>query len=90
MLAFLIEATHDHFSSDFIKSIILRQACICWTIDRVSMYVLNGIYLAPMWPLLATVLSELLNCIIPNVDLITPCAHPMSQCNDQDKLFLCV
>lgn len=25
-----------------------------------------------MWPLLASVLSELLNCIIPNVDLITP------------------
>lgn len=43
-----------------------------------------------MWPLLATVLSELLNCIIPNVDLLTPCAHPMSQCNDQDKLFFSV
>lgn len=72
MLAFFIEATHDHFSSDFMKSIILRQACIGYAIDRVSIYVLNRICLAPMWPLLASMLSELLNCI-PNMDLITLC-----------------
>lgn len=90
MLALLIEATRGHFSFSFIVSITLRLACIGRAIDPMSIYLLNGIYSAPMWPLPTSVRSELLNCIIPNVDLITSHAHPMLQFSNPDKPLLCV
>lgn len=54
-----------------------------------SIYVLNGLCLAPMWPLLTSVLSELLNCII-KCGFNNPRAHSMPQSNNQEKLLLCV